>query len=188
MTSGRPANDASYRLLRDVRFGQDVVVHSFTNLYGCCIGDGTRIGPFVEIQGGSAVGARCKIQSHTFIPEGVTICDEVFIGHGVMFINDRRPAATNASAELADRADWELLRTEVELGASIGSGAVVGGGVRIGSGAMVGAGAVVMHDVAPGVTVAGVPARVIRAASDPARSEAFDNRGGFRSAGEPRAP
>ena len=157
----RPANDAPHRVLADVTFGEGVVVHSFTNLYGCHIGDGTRIGTFVEIQAGAVVGSRCKIQSHTFICDGVTIEDEVFVGHGVMFVNDKRPAATTASGELQDAEDWELLRTVVESRASIGSGAVVLGGVRIGEGALVGAGAVVTRDVAAGETVAGVPARAL---------------------------
>jgi len=161
-----PSNDAPYRLIADdVELGSDVVVHAFTNLYGCRIGDGTRIGPFVEVQRGAVIGARCKIQSHTFVCDGVEIGDEVFVGHGVMFINDRRPAATNDAGELQTEADWTLERTFVESGASIGSGATILGGVRIGSGALVGAGAVVTADVPPGETVAGVPARaVLRAA------------------------
>lgn len=156
-----PANDAPYRLIAEVEFGRDVVVHSFANLYGCRIGDGTRIGTFVEIQRGATVGARCKIQSHTFICDGVTIEDEVFVGHGVMFVNDKRPRATSDDGALQTGDDWELLPTVVERGASIGSGAVVLGGVRIGAGALVGAGAVVSRDVPPGETVAGVPARVL---------------------------
>ena len=158
-----PVNDAANRLLVEVNFGNDVVVHSFTNLYGCHIGDGTRIGTFVEIQAGAVIGARCKIQSHTFVCDGVTIGDEVFVGHGVMFVNDKRPAATTASGELKDGEDWELLRTVVENRASIGSGVVVLGGVVIGEGALIGAGAVVTRDVAPGETVAGVPARALSA-------------------------
>jgi UDP-2-acetamido-3-amino-2,3-dideoxy-glucuronate N-acetyltransferase len=158
-----PANDAPFRSVVDVRFGEGVVVHSFTNLYGCSIGSDTRIGPFVEIQRGALVGERCKISSHTFVCEGVTIEDEVFVGHGVMFVNDKRPAATNESGEPKSADDWELLRTLVERGASIGSGAVILGGVRIGLGALVGAGAVVSRDVAPGATVTGVPARTRRA-------------------------
>ncbi|HJU48616.1 MAG TPA: acyltransferase, partial [Gaiellaceae bacterium] len=130
-----------------------------TNLYGCRIGDGSQIGTFVEIQRGAVVGARCKIQSHTFVCDGVTIGDEVFVGHGVMFVNDKRPAATTESGALQTEADWELLRTVVEGRASIGSGAVILGGVCIGEAALVGAGAVVTSDVAPGETVAGVPAR-----------------------------
>ena len=154
-----PANDAPYRLIADVEFGDGVVVHSFTNLYGCRIGDETRIGTFVEVQRGAAIGARCKIQSHTFVCEGVEIGDEVFVGHGVMFVNDRRPRATNERGELQRAEDWTLERTVVERRASLGSGAVVLGGVRIGEGALVGAGAVVTRDVAAGETVAGVPAR-----------------------------
>jgi len=159
-----PANEAPYRLLRGVEFGEGVVVHPFTNLYGCQIGDETRVGPFVEIQRGATIGRRCKIQSHSFVCEGVEIGDEVFVGHGVVFINDRRPRATTDEGELQSEADWELERTFVEDGASIGSGAVILGAVRIGRGALVGAGAVVTRDVAPGETVAGSPARVLGAA------------------------
>jgi acetyltransferase-like isoleucine patch superfamily enzyme len=162
-----PANDAPYRLLDDVAFGDDVQVGPFTNLYGCTIGDGTRIGPFVEIQRGATIGERCKIQSHTFVCDGVHIDDEVFVGHGVVFINDRRPRATTAEGALQGDADWELVPTFVERGASIGSGAVVLAGVRIGPGAMIGAGAVVTDDVAAGVTVAGVPARALPQARRP---------------------
>jgi acetyltransferase-like isoleucine patch superfamily enzyme len=125
------------------------------------IGPDSRIGPFVEIQRGATIGARCKIQSHTFVCDGVHIDDEVFVGHGVMFINDKRPRATTDRGELQTRDDWELLETFVDRAASIGSGAVVMAGVRIGAGALVGAGAVVTRDVAPGEVVAGVPARVL---------------------------
>jgi UDP-2-acetamido-3-amino-2,3-dideoxy-glucuronate N-acetyltransferase len=156
-----PANDAPFRLIADVEFGENVQVYSFTNLYGCRIGDGTRVGPFVEIQRGAVIGARCKIQSHTFICDGVEIEDEVFVGHGVMFINDKSPRATNESGELQTDADWELIRTVVEHRASLGSGAVILGGVRIGAGALIGAGAVVTKDVPSGATVAGNPARVL---------------------------
>jgi UDP-2-acetamido-3-amino-2,3-dideoxy-glucuronate N-acetyltransferase len=162
MLATAPANDAPHRLIDDVTFGDSVVVHAFTNLYGCRIGDGTRVGTFVEIQRGAVVGARCKIQSHTFVCDGVTIGDEVFVGHGVMFVNDKRPAATAAGGDLQTEDDWTMLRTVVEDGASLGSGAVVLGGVRIGAGALVGAGAVVTRDVPPGATVAGVPARATR--------------------------
>src|SRR3954464_7034694 len=156
-----PVNDADHRLISDVEFGDDVVVMPFTNLYGCRIGDGTRIGPFVEIQRGATIGARCKIQSHTFICDGVTIGDEVFVGHGVVFINDRRPAATADGGRLQTEEDWALLRSSVHDGATIGSGAVILGGVTVGAGALVGAGAVVARDVAPGATVAGVPATAL---------------------------
>lgn len=156
-----PANHAPYRLLADVAFGEDVVVHPFTNLYGCSIGDQSRIGPFVEIQAGVTVGARCKVQSHTFICTGVEIGDDVFVGHGVVFINDKLPRSTNAEGELQTEEDWTLSPTYVEDGASIGSGAILLGGIRIGAGAMVGAGAVVTRDVEPGETVVGNPARVL---------------------------
>jgi acetyltransferase-like isoleucine patch superfamily enzyme len=157
--TGQPVNDGPYRLIDDVTFGKDVVVHSFTNLYGCRIGDYTRVGPFVEIQRGAVIGANCKIQSHVFICAGVEVCDEVFVGHGVVFINDRFPRATTAQGSLQTEADWEIMQTVVERATSIGSGAVILGGVRIGAEAMVGAGAVVTRDVAPGITVAGNPAR-----------------------------
>jgi acetyltransferase-like isoleucine patch superfamily enzyme len=154
-----PANDAPYRLMAGVALGRGVVVAPFTNLYGCTIGAETRIGPFVEIQRGAAIGARCKVQSHTFVCEGVTIGDGVFVGHGVVFVNDKRPRATTPDGTLQAGGDWTLLRTVVEDGASLGSGALVLGGVRIGAGATVGAGAVVTRDVPPGATVAGLPAR-----------------------------
>ena len=157
----RPVNEAPFRLIADVEFGEGVVVHPFTNLYGCRIGDGTRIGAYVEIQRGATVGARCKIQSHTFVCDGVAIGDEVFVGHGVMFINDKRPEATTESGELQTEDDWSLLPTVVADRASLGSGAVIMAGVTIGEGALIGAGAVVTHDVAPGTTVAGVPARAL---------------------------
>ena len=159
MAPDAPANDAPYRLINDVTFGEGVVVHPFTNLYGCSVGDETRIGPFVEVQRGASIGARCKIQSHTFVCDGVTIEDEVFVGHGVMFINDKFPRATTEGGELQTDEDWTLLPTVVERRAAIGSGAVLLGGVRVGSGALIGAGAVVTKDVPPGAVVAGVPAR-----------------------------
>ena len=158
-----PVNDAPYRLLRDVVFGDGVVVRSFANLYGCTIGDETSVGPFVEIQRGVTIGERCKIESHTFVCTGVEIDDEVFIGHGVVFINDKLPRATTEHGALETDGDWEILRTRVGRRASIGSGAVVMGGVTIGAEAMIGAGAVVTHDVEPGHVVAGVPARTQRA-------------------------
>jgi UDP-2-acetamido-3-amino-2,3-dideoxy-glucuronate N-acetyltransferase len=156
-----PANEALYRLLDDVELGTDVVVHPFTNLYGCKIGDRTQIGPFVEIQRQVSIGADCKIQSHTFICTGVTIEDEVFVGHGVLFLNDKLPRATTQTGILQSESDWELLETTVKHRAALGSGAVVLGGVRIGAGAMVGAGAVVTRDVPAGATVAGNPARAL---------------------------
>ena len=160
-----PINDAPYRLIHDVEFGEDVVVHPFTNLYGCRIGARTRIGPFVEVQQGAEIGASCKVQSHAFICSGVRIEDEVFVGHGVLFINDKHPRATNDRGELQSEDDWKLLRILVERGASLGSGALILGGVQIGAGALVGAGAVVTKDVAPHAVVAGSPARSLPLAS-----------------------
>jgi UDP-2-acetamido-3-amino-2,3-dideoxy-glucuronate N-acetyltransferase len=148
-------------MLRDVNFGADVIVAPFTNLYGCEIGDRTRIGPFVEIQAGAVVGADCKVQSHSFLCEGVTIEDEVFVGHGVIFVNDKRPRATNERGELAGPDDWELLTVVVRRRAALGSGAVILAGIEIGEGATVGAGAVVVSDVAANSVVAGNPARVL---------------------------
>jgi acetyltransferase-like isoleucine patch superfamily enzyme len=156
-----PANEARHRELNDVTFGEGVVVHPFTNLYGCRLGPRTRIGPFVEIQRGAEIGSDCKVQSHTFICDGVRIEDEAFIGHGVTFVNDKFPRATNPSGALQSESDWELIVTHVERGASIGSGATILAGVRIGRGALVGAGSVVTKDVAPGATVCGNPARPI---------------------------
>jgi acetyltransferase-like isoleucine patch superfamily enzyme len=145
----------------DVVLGRAVVIRhrELVNLYGCRIGDETRIGAFVEIQKGAVVGARCKISSHTFICSGVTIEDDVFVGHGVVFINDRYPRAT-LDGRLQAEGDWTLVPTLVRAGASIGSGAVVMCGIRIGAGAMVGAGAVVTRDVPDGAVVVGVPSRV----------------------------
>ena len=146
----------------DVVLGRDVQIYNFVNLYGCEIGDETRIGTFVEIQKGARIGARCKISSHTFICEGVNVEDEVFVGHGVQFINDRYPRATRPDGTPQTEADWTLQRTVVRRGASIGTGAVVLGGIEIGARAIVGAGAVVTRDVPPGATVAGNPARILR--------------------------
>jgi UDP-2-acetamido-3-amino-2,3-dideoxy-glucuronate N-acetyltransferase len=162
-----PANHAPYRMLDQVEFGEQVHVAPFTNLYSCSVGDRTRIGPFVEIQRGVTIGADCKIQSHSFLCEGVTIADRVFVGHGVIFINDKSPRATNERGELQDESDWTLLETLVEEGASIGSAAVIVGGVRVGAGALIGAGAVVTSDVSPGAVVAGVPARVLQRPASP---------------------
>jgi acetyltransferase-like isoleucine patch superfamily enzyme len=156
---GAPANTAAYRLIDDVEFGDGVVVHSFVNVYGCRLGSGTHVGPFVEIQRDVVVGARCRIQSHTFICSGVEIEDEVFVGHGVVFVNDNRPRATTPDGEAQTERDWELLPTHVGRRASIGSGAVILGGLRIGEEALVGAGAVVTRDVPPRAIVKGSPAR-----------------------------
>ena len=152
----------------DVVLGdRTTILHpTLVNLYGCRVGSDTKIGAFVEIQKGATIGSRCKISSHTFVCEGVTIEDEVFVGHGVMFINDRHPHATS-NGRLQTDADWHVVPTRVERGASIGSGAVVMCGVTIGASAMIGAGAVVTHDVPAGATVVGVPARHIRPESEP---------------------
>ena len=146
----------------DVKLGRDVKLARFINLYGCVIGDETKIGAFVEIQKNASVGRRCKISSHTFICEGVTIEDSVFVGHGVMFINDSHPRATTATGELQTADDWKVEKTLVKKGASIGSGATILSNVTIGEGAMVGAGSVVTRDVPAGAIVAGNPARVLR--------------------------
>jgi UDP-2-acetamido-3-amino-2,3-dideoxy-glucuronate N-acetyltransferase len=149
------------RIAPDVVLGRDVKIHAFVNLYGCSVGDETRIGTFVEIQRGARVGARCKISSHTFICEGVRVEDEVFVGHGVVFINDRRPRATRPDGTPQTDADWTLEPTVVRRGASIGSNATIMCGVEIGERATVGAGSVVTRDVPAGAVVAGNPARVI---------------------------
>jgi acetyltransferase-like isoleucine patch superfamily enzyme len=138
-----------------------VKLYGFCNLYGCEIGDETRIGTFVEIQKGAKIGARCKISSHSFICEGVTIEDGVFIGHGVMFINDRRPKALNSDGSFQDQGDWECQRTLIKSGASIGSGATILGGITVGENALVGAGSVVTKDVPADSTVAGNPASLM---------------------------
>ena len=145
----------------DVKLGRDVSIYNFVNLYGCEIGDGSRVGSFVEIQKGARVGRNCKISSHTFICEGVTIEDEVFVGHHVTFINDKYPRATSVNGTLQTDADWKVVPTVVKRGASIGSGATLLCGVTIGERAIVGAGAVVTADVPPGATVAGNPARAV---------------------------
>ena len=151
----------------DVVIGDRVTIfhRDLVNLYGCRIGSETRIGAFVEIQKNATIGSRCKISSHTFVCEGVTIEDEVFVGHGVMFINDPRPRATS-DGQLQTEADWQVVPTRVCRGASIGSGAAILCGVTIGERAMIGAGAVVTADVAADTTVAGVPARVLRPRSE----------------------
>jgi acetyltransferase-like isoleucine patch superfamily enzyme len=154
-------SDPTLRIAPDVRLGRGVRMHGFVNLYGCEIGEDTGIGCFVEIQCGVKVGARCKISSHSFLCEGVTLEDEVFIGHGVMFTNDRHPRATDAEGRPLERDGWNCLPTLVRQGASIGSGSTILGGVVIGERAMVGAGSVVTRDVEPGATVAGNPARPV---------------------------
>jgi len=162
MTDLQKADLPSFnRVAPDVTLGVNVKLFGFVNLYGCTIGDDSRVGAFVEIQKNALVGKRCKISSHTFICEGVTIEDEVFVGHGVIFINDLDPSAT-ASGALQTEADWKVIPTRVCRGASIGSGAVIMGGVTVGEGALVGAGAVVTKDVAAGAVVAGCPARFMR--------------------------
>lgn len=153
---------ATQLVAADVLLGRDVVLRDFVNLYGCTVGDGTKIGTFVEIQKNAHVGARCKISSHAFICEGVTIEDECFIGHHVCFTNDLFPRATTGAGGLQTEADWTVVPTRVCRGASIGSGALILAGVTVGAGALVGAGAVVTRDVPPGTVVAGVPARVLR--------------------------
>ena len=155
--------DQGIRVASDVKLGARVRLHGFVNLYGCEIGDDTRIGTFVELQNGAKVGARCKVSSHTFICEGVTIEDEVFIGHGVMFVNDRFPKAVNPDGKPQTEDDWTCLETIVETGASIGSGSTILGGLTIGRNAMIGAGSVVTKDVEAGAVVAGNPARPLPA-------------------------
>jgi len=146
----------------DVKLGRDVKLSKFINLYGCEIGDESKIGAFVEIQKNATIGKRCKISSHTFICEGVTIEDNVFIGHGVMFINDSYPRATAATGSLQTEADWKVERTVVKKGASIGSGATILSNISIGENAIVGAGSVVTKDVPPNSIVVGNPAKVLR--------------------------
>ena len=155
------SNDNFVRIAPDVKLGKNTRVFCFANLYGCTVGDDTKIGAFVEIQKNAHIGSRCKISSHTFICEGVTIEDECFVGHGVMFTNDKFPRATAGGGALQTEADWTVVATRICRGASIGSGAVIICGVTIGEGAMIGAGAVVTRDVPPGATVAGVPARAM---------------------------
>ena len=154
----------------DVKLGKDVKLSTFINLYGCEIGDETKIGAFVEIQKNATVGKRCKISSHTFICEGVTIEDNVFVGHGVMFVNDMYPRATAPGGTLQTEQDWKVEKTLVKSGASIGTGVTVLANVTIGEDAIVGAGAVVTRDVPPRTIVAGNPARVLRSISPNQRS------------------
>ena len=154
------------RVAPDVILGENVKLRAFVNLYGCRIGDETSIGTFVEIQGGVEIGKRCKIQSHTFICEGVTIEDEVFVGHNVNFINDRYPQAVNDDGRPQGPGDWKVLPTRVCRGACVGTGSVVLPNLTIGGGAIVGAGSVVTQDVPPNTIVAGNPARLLRSLTD----------------------
>ena len=147
---------------KDVELGKNVVLNDFINLYGCRIGDNTKIGTFVEVQKNATIGRNCKIQSHTFICEGVTIEDEAFVGHGVMFINDRYPRSASDTGELQTEADWEVVATVIKKGASIGSNATILCGVIVGEGAIIGAGSVVTKDIPPNTIAAGNPAREIR--------------------------
>ncbi len=155
----RPPNAA---VSEDVRLGERVRLSSFVNLYGCEIGDDTRLGAFVEVQRDARIGRRCKISSHSFICSGVVIEDEVFVGHGVVFINDRHPRATTDQGAMQTERDWKLEPTVIRRRASIGSGAIVMCGVEVGEGAMIGAGALVTRDVPSFTVVAGSPARILR--------------------------
>jgi UDP-2-acetamido-3-amino-2,3-dideoxy-glucuronate N-acetyltransferase len=150
------------KIAENVKLGENVQLNDFINLYGCTIGDGTKIGPFVEIQKNAFIGKNCKISSHTFICEGVTIEDDVFVGHGVMFINDRYPRSTAESGGLQTEEDWEVIPIVVKKGASIGSNATILCGITIGAGAIIGAGSVVIKDVADMTVVAGNPAKILK--------------------------
>jgi UDP-2-acetamido-3-amino-2,3-dideoxy-glucuronate N-acetyltransferase len=154
--------DPTIRIASDVKLGRDVKIHGFVNLYGCELGDECRIGAFVEIQKGVRIGRRVKVSSHTFICEGVTVEDDVFVGHGVVFTNDKYPRATNTDGTVQSERDWTVTPTVVRKGASIGSNATILCGVTVGEEAIIGAGSVVTHDVPGHTIVAGVPARVLR--------------------------
>ncbi len=156
------SGQALQRIAPDVKLGRNVRIFNFTNLYGCEIGDDVKIGTFVEIQKGAKIGNRCKISSHTFICEGVVLEDEVFVGHHVVFTNDRHPRATNEDGSLQTDADWKCIPTLVKRRASIGSGAVLLCGIMVGENAMIGAGSVVTKDVPPNTVVAGNPARIVK--------------------------
>src|SRR5580658_3583997 len=157
MTRIEPESQASRQIAPDVKLGRGVRIYGFTNLYGCEIGDDSKIGTFVEIQKGARIGARCKVSSHTFICEGVIVEDEVFVGHNVTFINDLYPRSTNAEGQLQSEADWKCVPTRVEQGASIGSGTTLLCGITVGRGAVIGAGSVVTRDVPAFSVVAGNP-------------------------------
>ena len=159
-------NNINQKIASNVVLGKDVVLNDFINLYGCSIDDGSRVGPFVEIQKNAVIGKNCKIQSHTFICEGVTIEDEVFVGHGVMFINDRFPRATADNGGLQTEEDWEVIPTLIKKGASIGSNATILCGITVGEDAIIGAGSVVTKDVPANTIVAGNPAKIIRKIKD----------------------
>jgi acetyltransferase-like isoleucine patch superfamily enzyme len=162
MTRVEPESQPHRQIAPNVKLGKGVCVYGFTNLYGCEIGDDTKIGTFVEIQKGARIGSRCKISSHTFICEGVVLEDEVFVGHNVTFINDLYPRSTTEDGQLQTDADWKCVSTHVQRGASIGSGATLLCGITVGSKSVIGAGSVVTRDVPPGAIVAGNPARVLR--------------------------
>ena len=175
MAVGKPrmTESPSYqRIAPDVKMGKGVRVYAFTNLYGCRIGDESRIGAFVEIQKGASIGARCKVSSHTFICEGVVVEDDVFVGHNVTFINDLYPRATNGDGQPQTEADWKCIPTRVGRGASIGSGATLLCGITVGRRAIVGAGSVVTRDVPADAVVAGNPARIIRMLKDGGKKRA----------------
>ncbi len=155
------------RISPDVKLGKDVKIFAFVNMYGCSVGDNSKVGTFVEIQKGVSIGRNCKISSHTFICEGVTVEDDVFIGHNVTFINDLYPRSTVEGGGLQTEADWTVVPTFVRKGASVGSSATILAGVTVGEGAIVGAGAVVTKDVPPWTIVAGNPARVLRKVDQP---------------------
>jgi UDP-2-acetamido-3-amino-2,3-dideoxy-glucuronate N-acetyltransferase len=157
-----PSQPPFQQIASDVKLGKNVRIYGFTNLYGCEIGDDVKIGTFVEIQKGAKIGNRCKISSHTFICEGVTLEDEVFVGHNVVFTNDRYPRATSSTGRLQTESDWKCIPTLVKRGASIGSGAVLLCGVTVGENSMIGAGGVVTKDVPPDTIVAGNPARIVK--------------------------
>jgi UDP-2-acetamido-3-amino-2,3-dideoxy-glucuronate N-acetyltransferase len=167
MTRVEPESQPFRQIAPDVKLGRGVRIYSFTNLYGCEIGDDSKIGTFVEIQKGARIGARCKISSHTFICEGVVVEDEVFVGHNVTFINDLYPRSTNGEGQLQSEADWQCVPTRVQRGASIGSGATLLCGITVGARAVIGAGSVVTRDVPADAVVAGNPARVLRSMGKP---------------------
>jgi acetyltransferase-like isoleucine patch superfamily enzyme len=162
MTRVEPEGLPYRQVAPNVKLGQGVRIYGFTNLYGCEIGDETKIGTFVEIQKGARIGSRCKISSHTFICEGVVLEDEVFVGHNVTFTNDLYPRSTTGDGQLQTEADWSCVPTTVQRGASIGSGATLLCGITVGSNSVIGAGSVVTRDVPAGAIVAGNPARVLR--------------------------